>query len=59
MSRFYSNVAALERDNKRVSFADALAEAENWVRQYRDAKGGHPFAHPVYWSGFTLIGDAN
>jgi CHAT domain-containing protein len=57
MARFYQNVAAQKRE--RPSFSDALAEAKNWLRNYRDARGGRPFAHPVYWSGFVLIGDAN
>jgi CHAT domain-containing protein len=54
MSRFYENVA-----QKNVSYSDALVEAKNWLRTYTDANGKHPFAHPVYWAGFVLLGDAN
>jgi CHAT domain-containing protein len=35
--------------------AAALAEAKQWLRNYRDKNGKRPFAHPVYWAGFVLI----
>lgn len=59
MSRFYENVAAYGKEHKPVSYSESLADAKNWLRNYTDAAGHHPFAHPVYWSGFVLIGDAN
>jgi CHAT domain-containing protein len=58
MSRFYENVSAFSKQRKPVSYSEALADAKRWVRNYRDEKGRHPFAHPIYWSGFVLIGDA-
>ena len=42
-----------------MSKAVALAEAKLWLREYSDARGRKPFAHPAYWSGFILIGDPN
>lgn len=57
MSRFYENVATF--DAGKVSYSSALADAKNWLREYTDKKGRQPFAHPVYWSGFVLIGDSN
>lgn len=59
MSRFYENVAGFSKQRKPVSYSDALADARTWLRNYRDQKGNRPFAHPVYWSGFVLIGDAH
>jgi CHAT domain-containing protein len=59
MSRFYENVAAYGKQGKPVSYSESLQDAKNWVRNYTDKAGRHPFAHPVYWSGFVLIGDAN
>jgi len=37
--------------------AAALSEAKRWLRNFTDDNGKKPFAHPVYWSGFILIGD--
>ena len=65
MGRFYENLVtgrgmspAVTRD-KRVSYSEALEEAKCWLRDYRDAKGTRPYAHPIYWAGFFLVGDAN
>jgi CHAT domain-containing protein len=63
MERFYENLsgvygsAAEGRDGNPMSKAAALAEAKRWLRQYTDENGRRPFAHPVYWSGFILMGD--
>jgi hypothetical protein len=59
MSRFYENVAAYGKKRNAISYSDALAEAKNWLRAYTNNKGERPFAHPIYWAGFVLIGDAN
>lgn len=62
MSRFYENLAWGRGGNTgggRVTFAEALGEAKNWLREYEDEDGNRSFAHPVYWSSFILIGDAN
>ncbi len=42
---------------RRVTKAEALAEAKRWLRDYTDPDGRHPFAHPFYWSAFILMGD--
>jgi hypothetical protein len=35
----------------------ALQGAQHAVREWRNAAGERPFAHPAYWAGFALIGD--
>lgn len=63
MSRFYENLSGrYDRSSdgnggRPMTKAQALVEAKNWLRDYRDASGNKPFAHPVYWSGFILLGD--
>lgn len=65
MDRFYENLSGSYQDERRglrgeaMSKAMALAEAKLWLREYSDARGRKPFAHPAYWSGFILIGDPN
>jgi CHAT domain-containing protein len=39
------------------SRARALQAAQHAVREWRNAAGERPFAHPAYWAGFALIGD--
>jgi CHAT domain-containing protein len=39
--------------------AEALQEAKRWLRDYTAEGGGHPYADPVYWAGFILIGDSD
>ncbi|MEZ4388210.1 MAG: CHAT domain-containing protein [Candidatus Krumholzibacteriia bacterium] len=36
--------------------ARAFGDATRWLRDLEDADGNRPYAHPIYWSGFTLIG---
>ena len=59
LGRFYRNIllddfhpgdSLLERE------AAALREASLWLRTWRDAEGGLPYEHPIYWAGFILIG---
>jgi CHAT domain-containing protein len=38
--------------------AEALRQAQRAVRDWRAPDGGRPYAHPAYWAGFTLVGDA-
>lgn len=63
MGRFYENLSGAYTDVRRgrsghaMSKAVALAEAKKWLRTYADDDGRKPFAHPIYWSGFILIGD--
>ncbi len=63
MARFYENlVGDYEgdrggRSGEAMTKATALQEAKRWLRTYHDASGRQPFRHPVYWSGFVLIGD--
>lgn len=61
--RFYENLTgrylddADGRDGKPMTKAAALTEAKRWLRNFTDENGKKPFAHPVYWSSFILIGD--
>ncbi|HKQ62298.1 MAG TPA: CHAT domain-containing tetratricopeptide repeat protein [Candidatus Polarisedimenticolaceae bacterium] len=54
MERFYANLTG--HSAPPLPAAQALAEARRWLRDYRDASGVRPFEHPVYWSGFILLG---
>lgn len=36
--------------------ARALSEAQRAVREWRAPDGRTPFAHPVYWAGFAVVG---
>lgn len=36
--------------------ARALGQAQRAVREWRAADGSRPFAHPVYWAGFAVVG---
>jgi len=36
--------------------AQALRAAQRAVREYRAPDGTMPFAHPVYWAGFAVVG---
>jgi len=38
--------------------AEALRGAQRAVRDWQSPAGARPYAHPAYWAGFTLIGDA-
>jgi CHAT domain-containing protein len=64
MRRFYEDLAGAYRDERDgmvgqpMCKAGALREARCWLREYRDAAGRQPFANPVYWAVFTLVGDA-
>ena len=64
MGRFYENLTG-RRPGARagaprapMSPARALQEAQSWLREWRSPDGGTPFAHPIYWAGFELIGAA-
>jgi CHAT domain-containing protein len=52
MQRFYDNLLT-----RRQSKAAALRQAKLHLRDLQTASGKRPFAHPVYWAGFILIGD--
>ena len=71
MDRFYHNLLDARRPGKTIDKARALADAQRWLRELthdeaeliiaglEDAQipaHPHPFAHPSYWSAFTLIG---
>ncbi len=64
MGRFYENLAGSYRDvrmgliGQPMPKAVALQEAKRWLRSYRDADGGQPFANPVFWAAFILLGDS-
>ena len=63
MHRFYQNWIGQRRDSggdsPGMSKGEALREAKQWLRQYRDETGKTPFAHQFYWAPFILIGDAS
>lgn len=49
--------ARLRTSDPLGSRAAALEGARRAVREWRNAAGERPFAHPAYWAGFALIGD--
>lgn len=56
MQYFY---AALFRQGPRpCSIAEALREARTRLRDHRAEDGSRPYAHPMYWGAFVLLGDA-
>jgi CHAT domain-containing protein len=62
MNRFYENLTGryadtrLGRAGEPMPQARALREAKLYLRGIVDARGDHPFEHPVYWAGFILMG---
>ncbi|MFH1833603.1 MAG: CHAT domain-containing protein [bacterium] len=46
-------------EERHASKAEALREAKAWLRDYADAFGRRPHAHPYFWSAFILLGDAD
>ena len=36
--------------------AQALREAQIWLRGWQDPQGDHPYSHPYFWSAFVLTG---
>jgi CHAT domain-containing protein/tetratricopeptide (TPR) repeat protein len=64
MSRFYENLFGKYDDvrhghlGQRMTKAEALQEAKQWLRSYTDEHGDRPYQHPYFWSAFILIGDA-
>ena len=49
--------ARLTDPAKPAGRAEALREAQQALRLWRDADGSHPYAHPAYWAAFALVGD--
>ena len=39
--------------------ATALRDAQLELREWRAPDGSRPYAHPVYWGAFALVGDAD
>ena len=62
MNRFYENLTGRYADTRSgrsgepMPQARALREAKLYLRGIVDARGDHPFEHPVYWAGFILMG---
>jgi CHAT domain-containing protein len=56
MQRFYADLAG-DRGPP-MTKAAALREARIWLRDLREPDGKRPYAHPAYWAGFILLGDA-
>jgi CHAT domain-containing protein len=69
MERFYGNLrgryAGVRSSNSRreagspMLKVEALQEAKDWLREWKDARGHRPYAHPFFWAGFVLMGSAN
>lgn len=65
MKRFYQNWlggrnhAGGGRSIKSMRKVEALREAKEWLRTYRDPGGRVPYASPYYWASFVLLGDNN
>lgn len=61
MERFYENLTGVHADGRRpsrpMSKDLALNDARHYLRTYTDSSGRQPYAHPVYWSAFVLVGD--
>jgi CHAT domain-containing protein/tetratricopeptide (TPR) repeat protein len=61
MERFYQNYFGHGGETlaatHRMSKVEALREAKQWLRNYRDSAGETPYGHPFYWANFILIGD--
>lgn len=56
MRYFYD--ALFARDEAPCSIAEALRRARLRMRVHQDAAGGRPYAHPMYWGAFVLLGDS-
>ncbi len=62
MKRFYENYTGHYQEPRFGRVAEpmpparALREARLWLRDLTDSHGRKPFAHPVYWGGFILVG---
>jgi len=64
MRRFHEHRIGADRDrgggerggNGGDTPSAALREAKAWLRAYADERGGRPWEHPYYWSGFILFG---
>jgi CHAT domain-containing protein len=62
MGRFYENILRSRGEgsdggkSEPISKAKALQEAKRWLRAQTDQEGRRPYQHPVYWSGFVLMG---
>lgn len=65
MRRFYEDLTGSYHERRScfvgvpMSKARALQEAKRYVREYSTADGTRPFANPVYWASFQLLGDAD
>lgn len=65
MGRFYENLTGSHADRRAgilgrpMSKSRALQEAQLWLRDLKDESGQTPFAHPIYWAGFVLTGNAD
>lgn len=57
MSRFYQERVERSTAGEAATStsAAALQAASLALRDYEDASGAHPYAHPIYWASFILI----
>ena len=55
MTYFYD--ALFERASSPCSISAALMRARLRLKDHQDASGARPYAHPLFWAGFVLLGD--
>ncbi len=56
MERFYSSLLSQPHPAGPVAMAEALRDARAWLRDYQNADGYRPYAHPFFWASFVLYG---
>jgi CHAT domain-containing protein len=59
MESFYRHWRGAEQVGEGVPVAEALRRARLDLRDHTTAEGARPFAHPSYWAGFVLFGEAD
>lgn len=53
----YLYAALFDRGHAAVSIAEAMRIARRRLREHTAADGSHPYAHPMHWGAFVLLGD--
>lgn len=56
MERFYEELHSRSETPAPAAIHESLRAARLWLRDYRDADGTRPYAHPAYWSGLLSVG---
>jgi CHAT domain-containing protein len=58
MAAFYRSLSRQTVRDSGPSFAKALADARQALREWTLPWGSRPYAHPAYWAGVVLLGTA-